>query len=64
MSYTGTLIRGLEARVDQHLLALKILAEFPCEAEPENGEACGQPSTVFDRTDERFKCQRCLAKGY
>lgn len=57
--FSGTVIRDSIALVDQYLLAERILREFTCESEPENGETCGQPATIFDMHDERFKCEKC-----
>lgn len=58
--FSGTTITDAIALVDRYLLAERILKEFTCESEPENGETCGQPATIFDLADERAKCKRCF----
>lgn len=60
--YSGTLIQDSMAMVDKYLLAERILREFTCESEPQNGETCGQPATIFDLADERAKCKRCFER--
>lgn len=60
--FSGTLISDSMALVDKYLLAERILKEFTCEAEPQNGETCGQPATIFDLADERCKCAKCFER--